>query len=204
MRKPLFFLYCALFLLCFILTMRYVMNEVSINNYVKGKYDNDINNFLLLINYPQPYVAHYNKGNNLYYAYDYDGAIAEYDEALKTTPKQLRCAVYNNQAQAMIKKLEPNSPYYESELEYIQKILTREGCAQENGGGSDQNSQEIYDALEDEKEQQQQGGEGEEEEPFDPQEYEGLEDELDKQQEETSKEREKGQQGKYNPYNPKW
>ena len=207
MKKPLFFLYAVLLFICFVLTMRYFMNEVSVNNYLNGKYDNDINNFLLLVNFPQPYVAHYNKGNNLYYTYDYEGAVKEYDEALKTTPKRLRCAVFNNQALALSKQLDPNSEFYTSEIEYIQKILEREGCAQQDGSGSDDKSQEMYDQLEDEKkkkEQQDQGGQGEEEEPFNPEEYDGLEDELDKQQEETSKEREKGQQGKYNPYNPKW
>jgi len=206
MKKPLFFLFSTLLFICFVMTMRFAMNEVSVNNYLNGKYDNDINNFLLLVNFPQPYVAHYNKGNNLYYTYDYEGAIKEYDEALKTTPRRLRCAVYNNQSLAMIKTLDPRDEFYKSELEYIQKLLEREGCAEQNGNGSNENSQDIWDELEDEKKKQdeQQADPGDDGEPFNPDEYDGLEDDLDKQQEETSKEREKGQQGKYNPYNPKW
>ena len=208
MKKSIFFLFSTLLLICFIMTMRFFMNETAINNYYNGNYDNNIYNFLIIFNFPQPYVAHYNKGNNLYYSYDYEGAIKEYDAALKHAPANVdkRCQIYNNIAQAMIKQLDPNDEFYISELEYIQKILEREGCASQTETPKNGNSQDIWQEIEDEKKKKEESKlvPDDEGEPFNPDEYDGLEDDLDKQQEETSKEREKGQQGKYNPYNPKW
>ena len=50
MKKPLFFLFSTLLFICFVMTMRFAMNEVSVNNYLNGKYDNDIQSLNKLIN----------------------------------------------------------------------------------------------------------------------------------------------------------
>ncbi len=183
-----------LFIGCFLM-IRYIMNEQYVKQYEEGIYDNGIVNFLLVVNYPEPYVAHYNKGNNLFHNYDYDGAIEEYEKALVTTPKDLRCVVLNNEAQAMARRLQPTNPFYATEIEYIQKILEKEGCAEPDGSGLNENSQEIYDELEDEKDKAEGGqGEGGEDpiEGFNPDDYQDVEDDLKEQQGQAEDERDDG------------
>ena len=93
-------------LLALKLIVSYVLNENFISQYNKGNYDPDNLRGLFALNWPESYVAPYNRGNALYHNNDFDGAIDEYNRALSFNPPDNReCSIRINIALAMLGKI---------------------------------------------------------------------------------------------------
>ncbi len=199
------------------LTLRYTINEFYISKSNKGYYDSKIVNKLFYLNWPQRYIAYYNRGNNEYNLGEYNKAIDDYEEALKSVPKKRECKVRNNLALSHIKLLDLDADDAISKINSIQKILLKHNCANKDlKSGKDENSQTIYNELEELKQQDPSGGGGSGgeppqggDDPDDPKEKE-IEEEIEKQNGETRKkrqeeERERQQWDEYEYYRgPKW
>ena len=198
MKKIVIIILAIISLFLFHLSIRYVLNEAYISKSNKGYYNSSLVDKLFILNFPESYIAYYNKGNNLYKSEKYDEAIEEYEEALKTVTKKRECKVRNNLSLSHIKLLNSSKESIIEDIEYIQGILLVNGCASTDlVSGKDSNSQEIYNELEELKNQNNQnGGQGKEGKPKenekgneeDPKEKE-LEEELKKQQKRTQSER---------------
>ena len=134
MKKLLNVILVILIIIFVHLLSRYLVNEVFISNYNNEKYDSKVINYLFIINSPEPYVAHYNHGNDLYMQKRYKEAKKEFETALKTAPVSKRCYVRYNLALSMLELVDySNESRANSELEQIKLVLEGDNCA--NGEG---------------------------------------------------------------------
>lgn len=212
MKKLIYSVFILLFLIASFLSIRYALNEVYITRYSNSNYDNGILNYLLLINYPEPYIAHYNKGNNYYNLEDYDSAISEYNESLKTVKGERKCKVIVNLSLASLQKVDLKSKSAVNDLKGIQGILLEDDCATEDNKGKDDDAQELYNEIEEllnsQSSSPQEPDDDEDDDDDDdknePQdEYKELEDKLKQQQQQASAERNKVNSRDYEYYSGK-
>lgn len=186
---------------------RYLYNAYIIYQYNEKDYLKDASP-LMVCNWIQPYVAHYNMGNIHYQNEKYEDAIKEYEEALLSNPgKGKECSIRINLALAMIKNLgedydsEENRKASIETLKEARNVLLEDGCATEHGDGHSETAEKLKKEIEDMIE------ELEEEEPSEPEDdnqsketpdekkeddsYEqDIKEKLQQQQEEAYKERE--------------
>lgn len=217
MKKVGYVLYIILFVICFHFSVRFFLNEIGIHRYHNYNFDNGIVNYLMILNYPEPYIVHYNKGNNLYQEGKYEEAIEEFSEAMKTVKGDRKCKVEINLALSKIKLVNfDDAKTAIKELKEIQKILLEDNCATEDNNGKDEESQELYNELEKKKEETKEKNgdnnddnkdddENEDEQDSDEQKQKEkeLEDKLKEQQEQSSNERNKVDQRDYQYYDGK-
>lgn len=146
-KKVLTFLEVLLLLILIKLVATFIINEIFIQNYNKGKYDENSIKILSIINFPEGYVYHYNKGNILYQNEKYEEAIDEYYKALeKQPPKEKECKIRINLALAKLQELRNNNDNEEDKnkniaiLKSARGILCEKGCAGEkdNNGHSEE------------------------------------------------------------------
>lgn len=188
-------------IILFHLSARYIINEIYISKINNNNYDSSLINSLFIINYPEPYIAHYNKGNSLYYKKNYNEAIKEYEIALKTVPTSRECKVRNNLSLTHISLLDLQKDNIKEDIEYIQKILLVNNCASNDLiSGKDDNSQIIYNELENIKNQNDPTDPTEPKDPKEPDEPTSKEQEIEKklkeQQIQTQKDREEKEKEK--------
>lgn len=197
---------CSVLLLC--LGLNYGANEKMISNYNRGNYKI---NSLDMLGILQPYIAPYNRGNIDYQLGDYDGAILEYQKALKKYPPHSKeCKIRINLALAMVAKLDLDT-ITEDNVEEIKEtinqaidVLVENNCGNRDGqSGHDEDAQQlvvelqrILDALE-----QPQSGSGKDDmknnQPKNPEnetettteEKSALEKKFEEQQQEVQQER---------------
>ena len=215
MKKKIGYVVFILFFLFFAhLSLRYFLNEVYIGKYNDGIYDNKIVNFLMFLNYPESYIAHYNKGNNLYQTEEYKEATDEYLIALETVPKSRKCMVIVNLSFAKFQLVDmENQDTIVRDLKAIQKILLQDNCATKDGKGTNKDAQNFYDEIEKLLNSQGQGqGDDDDDDDNDddndnpqdnPDDYKELEEKLKKQQEQSFDERNRVDPREYEYYNGK-
>lgn len=125
----------------------FVVNEIFIEKYNKNQYDIGMLKTVMLMNFPESYVAHYNLGNVYYGENRFDEAISEYQEALKTVTDDHVCDIRLNLGLAMLVKIDVDSSGIQDRLKEIMELLLEDSCAKENGGGRHTNAQRLYDEI---------------------------------------------------------
>ena len=101
-RKFITCIYLVLFFICAKQLFTYMYNENLISKYNKQVYHTSTAP-LFVLNFFEPYIAHYNAGNIYYQNGEYSNAIIEYQKALeKKTPKFKECSIRINLALSMI------------------------------------------------------------------------------------------------------
>ncbi len=147
MKTALKIIYVILIIILIKLALTFGMNQLFLAKYDKGKYDDTLAKIMLVTNFQQPYIAHYNYGNVAYQNDKFDIAIREYKRALELyPPKKKECSIRINLALAMLEKIEEEleedetNEEIESEekkeetiakLKEARKVLTEENCAGE-------------------------------------------------------------------------
>lgn len=134
------------------LIVNYAANESMIDQYNNGKYEK---NSLAVLGFTEPYISHYNQGNNYFRAGSYEKAIEEYRKALdKKPPHDRECLIRINLALAMVTPIKPDE-ITESNLEETlgvleeaKDVLTLHGCANENDhNGHNEDAQRLKDEI---------------------------------------------------------
>lgn len=148
MKKKIFtFLEVLLLLILIKLVATFIINEIFIQNYEKGKYNINSIKILSVMNFPEGYIYHYNKGNILYKNEKYTEAIEEYYKALERNPPEKKeCQIRINLALARLQALRDNEDSEEDKnknidiLKSARNILCEKGCAgeKENNGHSEE------------------------------------------------------------------
>lgn len=210
MKKIIYGIWILLFVICFHLSFRYIMNEIYIGKYNDSIYENKIINFLLLFNYPESYVAHYNKGNNYYNLKDFDNAVNEYNSALKTVKGDRRCKVLINLSLSKLELIDLKSNDVKQKLIDIQNILLDSNCATSDNKGKNEDAQELYNEIE-KLLNSSGGGSGDQDDEKDnnnddnnnQNDYKDIENKLKEQQQQSSEDREKNQRKEYKAYTGK-
>ena len=200
--------YVLLLIVCGKLGFQYLYNEYVINQYNQENYSLNTNP-LLLGNWIQPYLAHYNMGNIHYQNEKYGDAVKEYKEALGLNPgKERECSVRINLALAMIKAMGED---YDSEenvktsietLKEARNILLEKDCATQKGDGHSETAEELkeeidkmIEKLEKTNKKEPDNGNNPQDQPEEKKDddtYEkNIKENLQKQQEEAYKERAK-------------
>ncbi|MBQ4521922.1 MAG: tetratricopeptide repeat protein [Lachnospiraceae bacterium] len=198
--------YVLLFIICAKLGFQYLYNEYVLNQYNQENYSLNTDP-LLLGNWIQPYLAHYNMGNIHYQNEKYEDAVKEYKEALGLNPgKERECSVRINLALAMIKTM--GEDYHSEEnvetsietLKEARSILLEHDCATEKGDGHSETAQKLKEEIDEMIEELEKNKEPESDDPNhskddleekkdDETEEEDIKEKLKQQQEEAYKER---------------
>lgn len=135
MKKVLKIIYIILLIILVKLLFTFIINEIFISKYNDGEYKEKDVKKLFILNITQPYIAHYNYGNVLYKNGDYDGAISEYEKALKAFPPEKKeCSIRINLALAILSKIDVNEGKEEAikKLNKARDVLCEDGCAHKN------------------------------------------------------------------------
>ena len=149
MRKVIRSILIIFFIFSLHLIIRYSINEIYINKYNNEEYESSLNNLLRIINYPETYIAYYNKGNSYYQLEEYSNAEKEYEKALKTAPKKRICPIRINLSLSKLAELDyVNDTNIKNELETIQYILLENDCATTDNDGIDDEAQKLYNEIE--------------------------------------------------------
>ena len=204
MKKVLGIILGILILLFVHLLSRYLVNEAYIRTYNSGNYDSNLVKVLFIVNYPEPYVAHYNYGNSLYMKKEYESAKEEFEDALKIAPREKRCYVRYNLALSMLELVDySDEDKANEELDNIKKVLEGDNCANGEGTGDNSDSQNLHDEIEEYQNDDGSNGEGKEDE-IDVNEEE-LKEKLDEQKEQAEDERNDLYDPNYSSYSgDKW
>ncbi|MCI9287790.1 MAG: tetratricopeptide repeat protein [Clostridia bacterium] len=126
------------------LTSSLIINKNFIKNYNNGDYEEKYAKKMLILNFFEPYIAHYNYGNILYQNGNFDEAIIEYEKALNLfPPKYKECNIRINIVLSMLQKIYINNSEDEKILEKLmeaRRFLCEKGCANEDNdnGHSDE------------------------------------------------------------------
>ena len=137
-----------IFIISLHLTLRYFINEKYIDLYDYGEYESKIIYLLKIVNVPEGYIAYYNHGNSYYMLGEYENAIKEYDEALERNPKDRVCKVRTNKALSMLQLIDYKSKTVINDLKNVQDVLLEDSCATKENDGYDDNSQKLYNEIE--------------------------------------------------------
>ncbi len=149
MKKVIAIILIIIFLIGLHLTSRYFINEIYIDKYNNEQYDSGLINLLKIFNFPESYIAYYNKGNSYYQTEDYQKAIREYEQALKSVPSKRECPVRTNLSLAQLAIIDYDNPNtLADELIEVERILLENDCATIDNNGIDESSQELYNEIE--------------------------------------------------------
>ena len=141
--------------ICFIVSLlvtlklwiSFSLNEMFISKYERNIYDNSPVQAMMLMNFPEGYIAHYNLGNYYYETNSMIAAEKEYQEALKTVPDSRVCDVRLNLGLTMTAMLSDNSDNIKNDIEKILDVLLENDCANKNGNGRHAGAQQLYNVL---------------------------------------------------------
>ena len=201
-KKIMICAYVLLFLVCGKLGFQYFYNEYIINQCKEGEKALSTGP-LMVVNWIQPYLAHYNTGNIHFENKEYEEAIKEYKEALDLKPgKDEECSVRINLALAMVYGLgedyasEENRENSLKVLKEAKQVLLENGCDTEDGDGHNKTAQELKEEIDDmirkldpKKSEEQEEEEDKPDKPDEPDEPadvdEQIEQELKKEQREA-------------------
>jgi len=131
-------LWAVLVLVLMVLVVNYVSNEAMIKAYNNKKYEK---NSLAALGFTQPYISHYNQGNNYYQLGYYDLAIEEYKKAISFNPPEgMDCQIRINIALAMTLPIDESQITVDNLQENLdilyeaEEILCEKGCANMDDG----------------------------------------------------------------------
>ena len=201
MKKILYIVLSIIVLICFHLSIRYIINENFINKYKDGNYDSNSIDILKLINYPESYIVYFNKGDNYYRKQEYKNAQNEFEKALKKAPEDKVCIVTNNLSLSMLQQVDFTEEGWDLKLIEVEKVLLKDDCATKDFKGRNKDSQELYNEIEYVLNNAGQGdGDGDDSDEPQPDdnedpEPENLEEQLQQQQEEAAGQREDDLEG---------
>lgn len=153
-KKILIGIYIVMLLFCGKLVFNYIYNAIVIYHYHQYDYTVSVKP-LLVFNWMEPYIAHYNQGN-LYYKNDrFEDAIASYERALELYPPEKKeCAIRINLALAMLGTMDEDysaPEHVDTSLEILRgarEILLEDGCATENGDGHSETAEQLKAEIE--------------------------------------------------------
>lgn len=152
-RKFITCIYLVLFFICAKLLFTYVYNENLISKYNKQVYHTSTAP-LFVLNFFEPYIAHYNAGNIYYQNGEYSNAIKEYQKALeKKTPKFAECRIRINLALSMIGLIGEDYDAPENidasidQLKEARAVLIENGCATEDGDGHSGTAEQLKEEI---------------------------------------------------------
>ncbi len=141
-----------LFLVLMVFVVNYASNEAMIKSYNNGIYEK---NNLALLGFTEPYISHYNQGNNYYQQGYYDLAIDEYEKALGySMPEETECMVRINMALAITAPIDKKKITVHNLMDNIavlreaEEVLTENGCANDKGKGHSEKAQQLYNDIE--------------------------------------------------------
>lgn len=166
-KKILISIYIVMLLLCGKLAFNYIYNGIVIYRY--HQYDYSVNvKPLLVFNWSEPYVAHYNQGNIYYKNNRFEDAISSYERALELyPPEEKECAIRINLALAMLGTMDEDysaPEHVDTSLEILREardVLLEKGCAAENGDGHSETAEQLKEEIEAMMEQLEQKSESE-------------------------------------------
>lgn len=147
-------LWVVLVLLLSVLLLADISNKNFIQDFKNGIFEQNTFGFL---GFWEPYVNHYNRGNLYYSLGDYERAIEEYQEALKTaSEKPEDCMARINYALSLVVPLDlesltgDNADEYLSVLYEARDLLCENGCANSDSdkGGHDSDAQRLKNEIE--------------------------------------------------------
>lgn len=152
MKRVFTALWAVLVLILIVLVANDVSNEAMIKAYNNKKYEK---NFLASLGFTQPYIAHYNQGNNYYQQGYYDLAIDEYNKALDFNPPgDMDCQVRINIALAMtlpIDKDQVTVDNLQDTLDILyeaEEVLCENGCAEmDDDDGHSKDAQQLKEDI---------------------------------------------------------
>lgn len=169
MGKKIFIgVYVILLLICGNLVFNFIYNSIVV--YAYNHTDNKVTmSPILMFNWSEPYIAHYNQGNLYYKEGSYAEAVDSYNKALEyDMPQERECSVRINIALALLKTLgddyaAPDNVENSLQVLYAARdVLLEKDCATEAGGGHSQTAEKLkeeIDAIIKELEEQQQSQE---------------------------------------------
>lgn len=169
-KKILIGTYIVMLLICGKLAFNYIYNAIVTYRY--HQYDYTVNvQPLLILNWSEPYIAHYNQGNIYYKNDNFEDAITSYERALELhPPEEKECAIRINLALAMLGTIDEDysaPEHVDTSLEILRgarDVLLEEGCATENGDGHSETAEQLKEEIEAMMEQLEQQSETEQEE----------------------------------------
>lgn len=176
MKKIFWIFYIILILILLKLIFFFVINETFISDYKNEEYSDKKLKILSMLNFPESYIVHYNKGNVFYQEEDYDSAIDECKDALTKHPtKKKECSIRINLALAMIAQIdfddnsEENIQNAINTLYDARDVLCENGCANENDDNghsekAEQLKKDIDDTIKELEEKQNSSDSDEDEE----------------------------------------
>lgn len=152
MRKVINALWVLLVLVLMVFVVNYASNESMIKAYNNGIYEK---NNLAVLGFTEPYISHYNQGNNYFQQGYYDLAIEEYEKALDySMPEETECMVRINKVLAITAPIDKKKITVHNLMDNIailreaEEVLTENGCADEKGKGHNKDAQQLYDDIE--------------------------------------------------------
>ncbi len=153
-KKILIGIYIAMLLFCGKLAFNYIYNAAAIYCYHQN---DDLVSMkpLLVCNWSEPYIAHYNQGNVYYESEHFEDAITSYERALALRPpEEKECAIRINLALAMIGTMDEDyeaPQHVDTSLEILRRardILLEKDCATESGDGHSETAEQLKEEIE--------------------------------------------------------
>lgn len=153
-KKILIGIYIVMLLICSKLAFNFIYNGIVVAAYHQYNYSVTMKP-LLIFNWSEPYIAHYNQGNIYYQNYSFEDAILSYGEALEANPpKEKECDIRINLALAMLGTMEEDytaPENVETSLEILlgaKEVLLENDCATENGDGHNSTAEQLKEEIE--------------------------------------------------------
>lgn len=153
-KKILIGIYIVMILVCGKLAFNYIYNGIVTYSYHQENYSVNMKP-LLMFNWSEPYIAHYNQGNIYYKNGQFEDAITSYIKALELRPSEDKeCAIRINLALAMLGTMEEDYAAPENvdvSLEILKgakDVLLENGCATESGDGHSEAAEQLKEEIE--------------------------------------------------------
>lgn len=145
--------YAILLLICGNLVFNFIYNFIVVYAYNYSYYEVTMNPILLL-NWSEPYIAHYNQGNLYYKEGWYVEAVDSYYNALEyDMPQERECSVRINIALSMLQSLGDDYAAPENvenslmTLYAAKNVLLEKDCATEDSAGHSEQAQKLKEEI---------------------------------------------------------
>ena len=153
-KRILISIYIVMLLICGKLAFNYIYNGIVTYCYHQDNYSVSVKP-LLIFNWSEPYISHFNQGNIYYKKNCFEDAIASYKKALELhPPKEKECAIRINLALAMLGTMAEDYAAPENvdtSLEILKgarDVLLEDGCATESGDGHSETAEQLKKEIE--------------------------------------------------------
>jgi tetratricopeptide (TPR) repeat protein len=111
-----------------------VINSMALKSYTTGKFVSAASQLqpLKVMNFIEPYIVHFNRGDALYRAGNFEGAQGEFETALRNAPENKTCIVRFN----LVLALEAQGDKAVDDKDYDKAILKYDGAKAVIEGGA--------------------------------------------------------------------